>query len=659
MKRGATLFNKQSRNNIQKSWQDFQSNNPVGTKNVRTDIIDSWNRSKHYNVDAFHLNKKLRSDSDVSKRRDNSITLLNAARDYLENLYLNILDCQGFVALSDSEGIIILALGDKKTMRETTAPELGLDCREETMGTNGVGTCLVLKKPIQIWAEEHYYLGNHLWYCSGAPIFDPEGNMLGCLNVTGTSKSVHAHTLGMVMGIANAIERQIRIDQIAAENQKVIRKQKIILDLITDGVLIIDPTGNVTEINHKALQLLGMAKKDIVNQPLKMLIPSGIDLNDILTHQKMMENIETDFALRGKDLACRVSTAIIKNEKGLPESIILTFTPSKTIHALVNQVTGSKAKYTFEQMIGKSAVYKETIRQGKRVALTNYNVLIMGESGTGKELMAQAIHNTSNRSHMPFIAINCGALPRGLIVSELFGYDGGSFTGSKKEGNPGKFELADGGTIFLDEIGDMPLDVQATLLRVIQEKEVIRIGGSKPKQIDVRIIAATNKNLEEEVLNQTFRRDLFYRLNVLAINMPSLRNRKEELEFLINNILERIMSETNKPYLSVDGPAMNLLKNYDWPGNIRELENVLERSANTSENYTISCHDLPLNFLQGDSKALPDITIIEQQQIALLMDTLRATHGNIKQTAERLGIARNTIYRKMERYNIPSDFGKN
>jgi transcriptional regulator with PAS, ATPase and Fis domain len=299
------------------------------------------------------------------------------------------------------------------------------------------------------------------------------------------------------------------------------------------------------------------------------------------------------------------------------------------------------------------------IRQGKRVALTNYNVLITGESGTGKELMAQAIHNASNRSHMPFIAINCGALPRGLIVSELFGYDGGSFTGSKKEGNPGKFELADGGTIFLDEIGDMPLDVQVTLLRVIQEKEVIRIGGSKPKKTDVRIIAATNKNLEEEVLNKTFRRDLFYRLNVLAINMPSLRNRQEDLELLINNILERIISETNKPHLTIDGPAMNLLKSYDWPGNIRELENVLERAANNNENFIISYHDLPLNFPQGDIKESPDIPIIERKQMDLIMDTLRETHGNIKQTAEKLGIARNTIYRKMEKYNIPSDFGKN
>jgi len=653
------LFDKQSRKNIKKFWQDFQNGNPVGMDNVRKDILDSWNRSKQYNVNAYHLSKKLRSDADISKRRDNSITLLNAARDYLENLYLNILDRQGFVALSDSEGIIILALGDEKTMRETTAPELGLDCKEEAMGTNGVGTCLALGKPIQIWAEEHYYQGNHLWYCSGAPIFDPEGNMLGCLNVTGTSKSVHAHTLGMVMGIANAIERQIRIDLIAAENQKVIRKQKIILDLITDGALIVDPTGNVTEINQKALQLLGIPITEIVNRPLKKIIPSGIDIKDILIYQRTIKNKEIDFNLPGKDLSCLLSTSIIKNEQGLQESIIITFTPSKIVHALVNQVTGSVARYTFEQMIGNSSVFQEMINQGKRVAYSSYNVLITGESGTGKELMAQAIHNASPRSHMPFIAINCGALPRGLIVSELFGYEGGSFTGSKKDGNPGKFELADGGTIFLDEIGEMPLDVQVTLLRVIQEKEVTRIGGSKPKRIDVRIIAATNKNLEEEVVNKTFRRDLFYRLNVLTIHMPSLKHRKEDLDALIYSTLERIKNETNKPYLTIEEQAMNLLKSYDWPGNIRELENVLERAANNSENSKISYSDLPLNISGGGTKASHDISVIKQTEMDLIMDTLQETNGNIKQTAAKLGLARNTIYRKLKRYNIPSNFGKN
>lgn len=648
-----------SRKHIKKSWKDFQNGNPVGMDNIRKDIVDSWNRSKHYNVDAFHQNKMLRSDEDVSKRREDSITLLNAARDYLENLYLNILDSQGIVVLSDSLGIVIFALGDEKTMRETTAPELGLDCREETMGTNGVGTCLALRKPIQIWAEEHYYQGNHLWYCSGAPIFDPEGNMLGCLNVTGTSKSVHAHTLGMVMGIANAIERQIKINQITDENQKVIRKQELILNLITDGVLIVDPTGKITEINQHALQLFGIAKDEIVNQFITKLIPSGLNIEDIFAKQRMLKNKEIDFALHDKDLSCSVSTAISRNEKGLPESLILTFIPSKNIHALVNQVTGSWARYTFEQMIGHSLVFQEVIRQGKLAALTNSNVLITGESGTGKELMAQAIHNASNRFHKPFIIINCGALPRGLIVSELFGYEGGAFTGSKKEGNPGKFELADGGTIFLDEIGELPLDVQTTLLRIIQEKVVTRIGSGKPKPLDVRIIAATNKDLAAEVLNKTFRQDLFYRLNVLEINMPSLKDRKEDIEELINNTMNRIKVQTHKTYLTIDSQAMVLLKRYEWPGNIRELENVLERAANICGNQVIESSDLPNHFNGESVKAAPEITIVEQTEITLIIETLRETHGNIKQAAEKLGVARNTVYRKMKRYSIANDFREN
>lgn len=651
------MFDKQRKKAIQKAWRDFQNNHPVGTDDVRKVILDSWKRSRQYGVDAFYQDKKLCSPEDIRKRQKNNATLLNVAHDYLKNLFL-ILNRQGIVVLSDSEGIIIFAIGDEKTMQETTCLELGSDCREETMGTNGVGTCLALRKPIQIWAEEHYYQGNFPWYCSAAPIFDLEGNILGCLNVTGTSKNVHAHTLGMVIGVANAIERQIKIDHVTAENQKIIRKQKIMLDLISEGVLIVNPSSIVTDINQKALRLLGIAKNKIVNQPLTKLIPSGINLYDILTDQIMIKNIEVDFVLPGKDISCRISTDVIKDEQGLLESIILTFTPSKTVNALVNQVTGSAAKYTFKQMIGNSSIFKNVIRQGKLAALTNSNVLVTGESGTGKELMVQAIHNSSNRSHMPFVAINCGALPRGLIESELFGYVGGAFTGSKKEGNPGKFELADGGTIFLDEIGDMPLDVQVALLRVIQEKEVYRIGGSKPKKIDVRIIAATNKNLDEAVRNKTFRQDLFYRLNVLAIEMPPLRKRKEDLEPLINSILGRIKLQTKKTNLAIDDQAMHLLHSYDWPGNIRELENVLERAANICQGSTISCHDLPPNFFPESSKVSPDITKIKQTELALIIDTLNKTRGNIKQTAEKLGISRNTVYRKIKLYNIPVDFKK-
>lgn len=650
------MFDKQKREGLKQSWQKFQNNIPVETDYVRKVILDSWKRSRQYGVNALHQNKKLCSSAELKNRKANSVILLKAAHVYLKDLFSTILDRQGIVVLSDAEGTVIFALGDEKTMRETTAPELGNDCSEATMGTNGIGTCLAIKGPIQIWAEEHYYQGNHIWYCSGAPIFDPAGKVLGCLNVTGTSQSVHAHTLGMVLGIANSIERQIRIDKISNENQRIIRKQEMIMELITDGVMIVDSSGKVTEINKYGLQVFGMAKNEIVNQSLAKLVPSGLDIDNIFTTQRMLKDREIDFVLQDKDCSYSVSTAIIRNEKGLPESLILTFTPIKNIHALVNRMTGSVARYTFEHMIGNSLAFQETIRQGKLAALANSNVLITGESGTGKELMAQAIHNASNRFHKPFIVINCGALPRGLIVSELFGYEGGSFTGSKKDGNPGKFELADGGTIFLDEIGDLPLDAQVTLLRVIEEKVVYRIGSNKPKAIDVRIIAATNKNLAEEVQNNTFRQDLFYRLNVLSINMPSLRNRHGDLEILINSAMDRIKNQMNKTELTIDRQALVLLERYDWPGNIRELENTLERAANICRDSVIKCSDLPHHFTGESVKGAPDINIIEQNEMTLIMDTLRETSGNIKQTAAKLGVARNTVYRKMKKYNISSNF---
>jgi len=340
---------------------------------------------------------------------------------------------------------------------------------------------------------------------------------------------------------------------------------------------------------------------------------------------------------------------------------MISMTQSRILNLIpdgVNQETDSMAKYTFEQMIGSSRLFGKVINQARLAAATNFNVLITGETGTGKELMAQAIHNASYRSQMPFATINCVALPRGLVNSELFGYEKDSFTGSNRRGSPGKFELADGGTLFLDEIGEMPLDVQVALLRVIQEKEVTRIGGSKAKKVDVRIIAATNRDLFKGVQKKTIRQDLFNQLNILAINMPPLRDRREDLDPLINSTLKRLKRQTGKSSLVIDAYAMELLRSYDWPGNIRELENMLERAAIICEDGVIRCHDIPFDH-EGKSAKKKNVSILRQTEMGLIMDTLIATKGNIKQTADRLGTNRNTIYRKLKKYNVPIGFGKN
>jgi transcriptional regulator with PAS, ATPase and Fis domain len=307
------------------------------------------------------------------------------------------------------------------------------------------------------------------------------------------------------------------------------------------------------------------------------------------------------------------------------------------------------------------------------------NVLILGESGTGKELVAQSIHNASSRKNEPFIAINCGALPKGLIESELFGYEGGSFTGANKEGKPGKFELANGGTIFLDEIGDMPLDTQVSILRVLQNKEIVRIGGSKPKPIDIRVIAATNKNLSQSIQDNSFREDLYYRLNVFTINVPSLRERKKDIHTLAEHFLSYYNRALNKNVLKINENVLEVFNKYSWPGNIRELENIIERAINIVETDTITIKDLPFELQKlvgGNILDKEDMNLYAADNISLnnkndsyadlsnkkmslekdeLIRALIINSGNVIKSAQQLGISRRTLYRKMDKYNILID----
>ena len=346
----------------------------------------------------------------------------------------------------------------------------------------------------------------------------------------------------------------------------------------------------------------------------------------------------------------------IAGEQGVVHNALIIIRPLKEVHHLVNRFSGFTARFQFKDIITCNSHMNEIIDVARMAARSSSNVLIEGESGTGKELFAQAIHNASQRSASAFVAVNCGAIPRELIASELFGYNEGAFTGAKKGGNPGKFELADGGTLFLDEIGDMPLELQVALLRAIQEKSICRIGSNQMIPADVRIICATNKNLFEEMQKGNFRQDLFYRLNVIALHILPLRKRPEDIPLLFNHFLRQMNPNLVQ---SLGEDLKNNLRSYDWPGNVRELQNVVERIVNLD-----NLADQPFSFswqhfLFPEEKKTNNNFSIQQAQSKYknekveqerhrIISLLQLYDGNVSQVAREMGISRSTLYRKMK-----------
>jgi transcriptional regulator with PAS, ATPase and Fis domain len=316
------------------------------------------------------------------------------------------------------------------------------------------------------------------------------------------------------------------------------------------------------------------------------------------------------------------------------------------------------AQYTCENIITQNEKILKLKDIVKKAAKLNSTILIQGESGTGKEYFAHAIHNESYRKDEPFIRINCAAIPHELLESELFGHESGAFTGAKKEGKIGKFELANGGTILLDEISSMPCSMQAKLLRVLEEREFDRIGGNTRIKIDIRVIACTNEDLMTAVKEGRFRQDLFYRLNVIEIYIPPLRERLDDIPILSEDILNQLVQKMGFPYKTVSDKAIMLLKKYNWPGNVRELRNVLERAANISSGNYINPEHLP-DYINNSFYINNDISkicilrnIVAEAEIKAIMEALRLSNGSRTDAARQLGIHRTALYKKLDSYGI-------
>jgi transcriptional regulator with PAS, ATPase and Fis domain len=610
-------------------------------KDYKTQIEESKERCRKLGLKREQVySKKIVSDANLQKILVKNRNMIMTALPYIEEIMKFTKGSDFFIFLTDSEGCILNALGDEKILSEAFSLKMipGAYMNEENVGTNAMSFVIKTGVPVQLTGEDHYIEAYNRWTCSAAPIRDNKGNLIGVLDLTGYTKNVHPHTLGIVVAAAKGIEEMIK-----SKNQNEKKAAKRFLDIINEGIIITDEDGNIKMYNDKAAEMFGKDNKlktDNINRIIS-------DWHQIKSRLNIHKNFEKNISItsnRGKYLF-NLEVKKVYHEADDSFEIVHML---KEIDSSYGKVINNYG-YSFDSIIGEDDSFVKIVEYAKKIADSNSTILIMGESGTGKELFAQSIHNYSSRSNYPMIAINCGAIPAQLIESELFGYEGGAFTGAKKGGNPGKFELADGGTILLDEIGEMPLDMQVKLLRVLEEGFITRLGGKRAIPVDVRIIASTNKDLEKEVEMGRFRKDLYYRLNVLPLYVPPLRDRKGDIRILTDYFMKKISMDLKKDVVNITEEDFELMERYNWPGNVRELQNVIELMINT-EIFPVRYFAARIQYMSksGGVEKL-DMESVEREH---LIRVIRRCNGNITQSADLLGIRRNTLYNKIKKYNI-------
>jgi transcriptional regulator with PAS, ATPase and Fis domain len=577
------------------------------------------------------------------------------AKPFLEKLYQMVKGSGFVVLLLDHEACVIELIGDQDILDRHSNFRIGELWDEENKGTNAMGLVKIEEKPLQVFAAEHFSRMNHWITCSAAPIWGENGKMIGIFDVSGDHRFAHAHTLGMVVAAAQAIENQLRLESANAEIIRSYNNVNAIVQSMSEGVISFDENGRITRINPVALKILHIKSENYRDLLLVDLLKNS-DIPAALLDEGHTINDQEIFLDTGHGQAHFLFSGqpIFDQRQEICGGVAI-LRETKKVHRLVNKIVGARAQFTFEDIIGKSEVLQKSIQLAKNVADSMSSIYLQGESGTGKEMFAQAIHNASPVINGPFVGINCAAIPRELIESELFGYEEGAFTGAMRGGRPGKFELANEGTIFLDEIGDMTLETQVSLLRVLQEKRVVRIGGFKPIPVTLRVIAATNRDLKEEVRRGNFREDLYYRLNVINIKVPPLRHRKGDVLLLADYFIHKLSPMLHLPPSKLDSEAAEALENYLWPGNVRELSNAIERAVNLAKGRAIIREHLPeslQSFSEPPEKAKSKGASMGELEKKLILETLEEVGGNITRCASALGISRNTLYRKLRKYHI-------
>ncbi len=644
-------------------------------------IETSWDRSKR-----FGLQPRSSQDchtlptTDLQLLREQHRSLMQHATPVMTTLHQQIIDAESVVVLTDAQGVVLHTIGEpafaEKAAKVAMRP--GVNWGEAHKGTNAIGTAIFERQPVLVHADQHFLEANHGLTCSASPIFAPAGDLLGVLDVTGDYRGFHKHTMSLVRMSAQLIENTYFRRTYAGQLIIAFHARPEFIGTLMEGLIAFAPDGRVLAANrsaclqlelslasmrtHTALSLLRRSASELHElashaaiEPLQCVLPSGVRIHAVPSSSSARYFASGAVASDGD--------AGARSAPPKPATEPVRAAETSTRHAAKSPSPATVLpQANLDDLDSGDAQIANIIARLRRVAHSDVSILIEAETGAGKEWFSMAIHRASERRNGPFVAVNCAAIPEGLIESELFGYEEGAFTGARRKGHIGKLREASGGTLFLDEIGDMPLPMQARLLRVLQERVVTPLGSNKSIAVDVRLVCATHKRLRELLKAHTFRDDLYYRLNGLTVRLPPLRDRKD-----VREIVTRLLISLNSqggPNWQLAPDVWALMLRHPWPGNLRQLSNVLATAmAIAAPGITIEPEHLPDDFLddiiESDSASfatasssfvapasiapasLDDMTV-NAMQIAL------ARHrGNVSATARELGVSRNTLYRKL------------
>ncbi|PGK33858.1 sigma-54-dependent Fis family transcriptional regulator [Bacillus anthracis] len=607
------------------TWKKFVDEGVLDSNRINERISESWHRCKQANVNP-HMNKgqKILSSNFFQDQKKKSEIFLDIAIPQLQNMRKTIDELQMMALLIDPDGYVLSLSGNQQTLKRAKYINFieGVKWTEAAVGTNAIGTALEIEEAIMISGTEHYSVASHSWSCAAAPIHNDDGKLIGVLDFSCPIEFSHPYMLGMVTSLAHAIERECSI-----------RVHQNELHLIHRFLDVIDSDEQVVICNHR--NVIVSASKRVREQVCNW---SRMKLEDLIQN----------------GLKPKLEVPVYSNDRMIGKCIYVKENKQEKFLSTSSFING----ISFPGVIGTSNAFQHTLEEIKLVSPTDASVYVCGETGVGKEYVARAIHENSPRKNGPFIAVNCGSLPKELMESELFGYAEGAFTGARRQGYKGKFEQADGGTIFLDEIGEVPPEMQVALLRVLQERTVTPIGSAKEVTVNIRIITATHKDLLRLVEEGKFRQDLYYRLHVYPLYVPSLIERKEDIPYFIQNFCERKNWNVVFPK-----SICNQFCQHTWPGNIRELLNVLERIYILSQGREIC--EKQISFLlqtmmgnqhqlelQAENKTEHTLNFREKIQRDSMIEALEKTNGNVSLAAKLLDVPRSTFYKRMQKFKL-------